>query len=179
MENLSLIFLTPEWQVALKEMAEDYRAAGESRHERVFRMTDEDFYAYLRSLEDEARDEATPANMVPQTTFWVVMDDNTLIGSVRVRHRLNETLEREGGHIAVDIRPSQRGKGYGGRALLLSLEKAAEIGLEKVLIVCDNENTASISLIEKYGGELIDEVYSPRCGKPVRRYWMKTAKAER
>jgi predicted acetyltransferase len=43
-----------------------------------------------------------------------------------------------------------------------------------VLVVCDHENTASIKLIEKSGGELIDEVYSPRCQKPVRRYWMKS-----
>lgn len=174
MESLSLIALSPEWQDALRDMAEDYRSAGEHRHERIFKMTYEDFFVFLRNLEEEALDIALPANIVPQTTFWLVSNENKLLGSVRVRHRLTPALEREGGHIVIDIRPSQRGKGYGEQALLLALEKAAGLGLEKVLVVCDHENTASIKLIEKNGGELIDEVFSPRCQKPVRRYWMKS-----
>lgn len=176
METLKLIHLLPEWLPALREMAEDYRAAGENRHDCVLGMNDEGFYAFLRTLEDEAHDEGLPAHIVPQTTYWVVRNDSELIGSVCIRHRLNKVLEHEGGHIGMDIRPSERGKGYGEKTLLLALEKAALLGLEEVLITCDADDQPSINIIEKNGGVLKDELASRRSGKLIRHYWTPTGK---
>lgn len=178
METLKLIHLLPEWQMALREMAEDYRAAGENRHDCIFNMNDEGFYAFLRGLEDESIDENLPAHMVPQTTYWVVRNDTDLIGSTCIRHRLTKVLEHEGGHIGIDIRPSERGKGYGEKTLMLALEKAAQLGLDKVLITCDADNRPSINIIEKNGGVLKDEIISRRSGKLIRHYWTPTPALE-
>ena len=81
-------------------------------------------------------------------------------------------LELIGGHIGADIRRSERKKGYGTLILKLTLEKAAEVGLKKVLITCDAENTASAKTIEKCGGKLDKRVIHEETGKLIFHYWI-------
>ena len=79
-------------------------------------------------------------------------------------------LEKEGGHIGYDIRPSERRKGYGTVLLALTLKKAQELGLHEVLVTCDSDNVDSVRIIEKNGGELIGRAVSEHTGKEVNRY---------
>ena len=75
-----------------------------------------------------------------------------MVGAVNIRHRLNEQLLLNGGHIGDGIRPSQRHKGFGTQMIALALMECRKIGLSKVLMVCDKENTASARTIQKNGG---------------------------
>ena len=45
-------------------------------------------------------------NRVPQTTYWLV-DKDEFIGEICIRHKLNESLEKYGGHIGYGVRYSQ------------------------------------------------------------------------
>jgi predicted acetyltransferase len=54
----------------------------------------------------------------------------------------------------------------------LTLQKARERGLRRVLITCNTENTASARIIVACGGQFDGEALSPRTGKPVSRYWI-------
>ena len=54
--------------------------------------------------------------------------------------------------------------------LRFGLLEAKKIGLEKVLITCDDENIASAKVIENNGG--IFERLAERDGKQYRRYWI-------
>jgi len=54
--------------------------------------------------------------------------------------------------------------------LALALEEAKQIGLEKVLIACYDENMGSRKVIEKNGG--IFERYVEQNGCKKRRYWI-------
>jgi predicted acetyltransferase len=36
-------------------------------------------------------------NWVPDSTFWLVVDDNKIVGAVNIRHRLTETLLKDFG----------------------------------------------------------------------------------
>jgi predicted acetyltransferase len=83
---------------------------------------------------------------------------------------LNEVLEKEGGHIGYDIRPSMRRKGYGTEILKLSLPIAKQIGLNRVMLTCDDNNIASWKIMEK-NGAVIDEKYDYK-GRYKRRYWI-------
>lgn len=65
------------------------------------------------------------------------------MGAVNIRHRLNEKLLNSGGHIGYGIRPSERRKGYASVLLALTLEITRDMGLNKVLLVCDKGNVAS------------------------------------
>ncbi|MFI2707699.1 GNAT family N-acetyltransferase, partial [Nocardioides sp. CER28] len=64
------------------------------------------------------------------------------------------------------IRPSYRRQGHASRALGLALERAREIGLDRVLITCDEDNLGSARTIESQGG-----VFESMCGIK-RRYWI-------
>lgn len=98
-----------------------------------------------------------PANWVPASTYWLVDSANRIIGTVNIRHRLNERLEFRGGHISYYIRPSERNKGYGTRLLSLALNLCRSLGINKVLITCKKDNLPSKRVIEKNGGVLISE----------------------
>ena len=106
------------------------------------------------------------------TTYWLVKDNEIVLGESRLRHRLTPALENEGGHIGYAIRPRQRRKGYGTCILRLTLEKARDMGLDRVLVTCDTDNLASARIIEKNGGALAGYGISPQSGIQVSQYWI-------
>lgn len=114
-----------------------------------------DIDEYIQRCKDHENGKSLPAYWVPSTTYWLV-DDNIFVGHVNIRHILNESLKKIGGHIGYAIRPSYRRKGYGAAILVLALLKAKELGLNKVLLTCDTTNDASRKIIEKQGGQLLD-----------------------
>lgn len=148
-------------------MAEEWRAAGEARYDDALA----DFDAYLRHLRDGARGVNLAPGRVPYSTFWLVADGR-VVGRGSLRHRLNEFLEREGGHVGYDVRPSERRKGYGTLILQLTLERARALGLRRVLLTCDADNLPSARIIEKCGGVLDSRALSELTGEPISRYWI-------
>ncbi|HSU75351.1 MAG TPA: GNAT family N-acetyltransferase [Terrabacter sp.] len=109
-----------------------------------------------------------PPSRVPCTYLWIT-DGTEMIGFLALRHRLNASLLEEGGHIGYSVRPSRRRVGHASRALGLALKRAAGLGLDRVLVTCDEDNLGSRLVIEKAGGVLEDI----RAGR--RRYWLETA----
>lgn len=129
-------------------MAADFEAAGEARGD----LGDLDaFIARCRRFERGT----VPRGLVPATTYWLLRDDGVVLGGCRLRHRLNDALWQDGGHIGYDIRPSFRNRGYASEMLALALEEARQRGLDWVLLTVAPSNRPSIRVIEKNGGELI------------------------
>ncbi|QIG45589.1 GNAT family N-acetyltransferase [Nocardioides anomalus] len=115
---------------------------------------------------------ADPAAALPEGSvhcdyLWITAGDE-VIGFLAVRHRLNAWLLEEGGHIGYSIRPSRRRQGHASAALALGVRRAAGLGLDRVLVTCDEDNVASARTIETNGGAYEDS----RNGK--RRYWVAT-----
>ena len=112
-------------------------------------------------------------NRVAQTTYWLV-DGGKFIGEIGIRHELNDYLLQYGGNIGYGVRYSCWGKGYGTKMLSLALKKAKNLGLDKVLITCDDDNLASAKVIEKNNGKLENVVENTIDGKTIltRRYWI-------
>ncbi len=113
--------------------------------------------------------------------YWLV-DAGCYVGQSSIRPELGTPyLITYGGHIGYSIRPTRRRQGYGRRVLQLALEKCGELGLERVLVTCDEDNAASRLIIEGNGGVfesgmLMDDVVARaegRAGEEVRklRYW--------
>ena len=112
-----------------------------------------------------------PEDRVHSDYYWITDGagaEEEVVGFLALRHALTPWLLEEGGHIGFSVRPSRRGQGHAGRALALALPRAAELGLDRVLLTCDESNVASARTIERNGGVYEDT----RNG--TRRYWIET-----
>lgn len=115
---------------------------------------------------------APPEDRVHNDLYWIV-DDREVVGFLSFRHTLNDWLREAGGHIGYAVRPSRRRQGYASAALALALDRAREIGLERVFITCDDDNVASARTIERAGGVLQDISDQTERGHALlRRYWI-------
>lgn len=74
---------------------------------------------------------------------------------MRIRHKDVECA----GHIGYDISPDFRNRGYGFEILRLALEKAINIGIDKVILTCNIDNIASKKIIEKNNGKLLGTIF--------------------
>ena len=77
------------------------------------------------------------------------------------------------GHIEYDIRPSERGKGYGNAILPLLLEKCEEMGFEEICISCHKDNILSKKIIENNNGVLEKEFKEKFGSITSLKYWIK------
>lgn len=126
---------------------------------------------FLEKLEKNKYQELISPKYSPQTTFGV-FDGEKLVGGFNLRHIIKGDLINHGGNIGYLIRPSERKKGYGTILLALALEKAKEIGLEKVLVSCREDNIGSAKVIEKNGGVYGNNYYDKELNKTYKRYWI-------
>jgi predicted acetyltransferase len=132
-----------------------------------------DFSVAVRLCLENARGINVPVGWVRSTTFWLVRDGRTILGTASLRHALNDYLERLGGHIGYSVRPTERRKGYATLMLGKVLDHARKLGLAGVLITCDKNNIASASLIQNNGGVLEDEIPSDQPSRAwTQRYWI-------
>nr|WP_314844626.1 GNAT family N-acetyltransferase [uncultured Microbacterium sp.] len=113
-----------------------------------------------------------PGDSVHNDLYWIV-DQGEVVGFLSFRHELNEWLREAGGHIGYSVRATRRRRGYASAALRLGLQRAAEIGLDRVLITCDDDNIGSARTIEGAGGVLQDVSDQTERGHALlRRYWI-------
>ena len=155
--------------VAMLREWKEYNDTHEVNHSPcvIFKNNYDDFDYYLRNLEtSEPKD-----GLVPDSTFFCLDEErNIIVGAVNIRHYLNEYLLVHGGHIGDGIRPSERRKGYATQMVGLALEECKKIGIKKVLMVCDKDNTGSVKSILKNGGILENE--KTENDKAEQRYWI-------
>lgn len=136
---------------AFTSMAREFQAVGEDhwlRMEGFHAPACEDYLDRLR-LADE-RD--------ARRTFWVVPDGGDEVLAITT---LQDTLASEQakwrGHIGFRVRPSQRRRGIGTAALGLTLNAAAQGGLDSVLLVCLQDNLPARRVIRRNGGQHVDD----------------------
>ena len=131
-----------------------------------------DFKDFLLDLEKSKNIKDIKPNLVNQTTYMMFDENNRVLGGVNIRYELNDNLLKHGGHIGALIRPSERKKGYATKMISLAIEKCKELGIDKVLITCREENIGSKKAIEKNGGEYENSYYDEQNNFTYRRYWI-------
>lgn len=129
------------------------------------------FDKYVQELSDHREGKSLESGWVPHTQFWII-EDEKFVGLIDLRHRINDPLEKFGGHIGYEIRPSERKKGLASWALEKVIPYAKLKMLNEVLITCDDNNIASIKIIEKSGGVLKDKIQNMGMEQLTRRYWI-------
>ena len=140
---------------------------------RTLKQFDEEFEKFVQE-EINNHNNIQSAGRVQCTEFWILDENDTYCGRISLRHRLNEFLTHYGGHIGYDIRPSKRGNNYATLALGLCLKEAKKIGLDEVLITCDDDNIASIKIIERNGG-VFQNTIKQDSGIMTKRYTIKVS----
>lgn len=131
------------------------------------------FRGYLEVLADQAQGRNLPSPRHVPSTFLFAFVGTRIVGRTSIRHALNDFLERQGGHIGYVVVPEFRRRGYATDILKLSLRIAHEdLGIDRVLVTCDDDNIGSIRTIEKNGGILENVVSGPDLDRPKRRYWI-------
>ncbi|MCK8061610.1 MULTISPECIES: GNAT family N-acetyltransferase [unclassified Fusibacter] len=154
---------------------EDYICEWEASGELIVpgnaKRRSENFLKQVAIWEIQATD---VAGMVEQGfvthTVYFLEDEEKLVGAIDLRHELNDRLLENGGHIGYGVRPTERGKGYATKMLAMMLSLVNEMGYEKVLITCDDDNLGSARTIENNGGVLEDKPVFE--GVLTRRYWI-------
>ena len=169
--KLRLVKLSKEYESHLVEMMDEWIVEKDDIVPYAIIKNDyHDFEKYLENLElKEPKD-----GFVPDSTFFCLDEDRDIfVGAVNIRHYLSERLLLNGGHIGDGVRPSERGKGIGTKMIGLALEECKKLGIYKVLMVCNKENSASARTIQKNGGILENEIIVD--GEKEQRYWITLA----
>lgn len=160
----------PSWAATVADFGDEVmHGSGFWNLDHPIEPTEESCRELVAVLAD--RTAADPAqDRVASTYFWITSGDggpgDEVIGFLNLRHALNDWLLEEGGHIGYSVRPARRRQGHATRALALGVRRAGELGIDRVLVTCDEDNVASARTIEA-GGGVFEDV---RNGK--RRYWI-------
>lgn len=169
---MKLILLRPTLE--MKEQYEDYinewEKSGESIVPYSSRPLDRSYESWLEDTNKIEKKETCPNDLVPAHTFFLTDQNGRFLGAINIRHYLNDYLLNFGGHIGYGIRPSERGRGYATKMLELALPVAKELGIDKVLIICDKVNIGSAKTIMNNGGILENEVKEDN--EITQRYWI-------
>lgn len=132
--------------------------------------TVERWLAHVRELESP---QTCPKHLVTATLYAAVrQSDGRIVGMLDLRHRLNDFLAEYGGHIGYSVRPDERRKGYAKRMLALALPEARRLGIDRVLITCDEDNEASRRTILSNGGVFDRNTWLEDEKQTVSRYWI-------
>ena len=120
------------------------------------------------------------SGFVPRTQYIAIRkSDNKIVGSVNLRHELNDNLLRNGGHIGYMVATDERQKGYAKEMLRLGLLECKKLGIERVLVTCKKSNIGSAKTIIANGGVLENEITLDENvggfehkGEIMQRYWI-------
>ena len=129
------------------------------------------YETWLQWMRNDADEATCPPGNAPSTLYFLVDENETLLGAISLRHRLTPELLQHGGHTGYGIRPSARQKGYATQMLALALEQFAQMGIDKVLVTCATDNTASEKVILANGG-VYEDTRPDDEGELVKRYWI-------
>jgi len=127
----------------------------------------EDFAQFVRELGEEAQGTGLPDGFPPQQVYWLLKDGKQIVGEIRFRPTLIPPYEKYNGHVGYNIRPSQQGKGYATRQLDLLMDEARKLQLAGISMTIEGDNPASVRVIEKNGGKLLQTIENPVKGRII------------
>ncbi len=170
--KLKLVFPTKEYKSKVENYLNEFFENGEMELYGDGGLDEiKDFYKWLEIIENDLSKETLEDRC--KATFFLVIrkSDNKIVGNMQIRHYLTDNLLLNGGHIGESVRPSERNKGYATEMIRLALKECKKLGINRVLMVCDENNIYSKKSIIKNGGILENKILEEN-GKYTERYWI-------
>ena len=119
----------------------------------------------MQEYVDYVIDRANPLHETPEQNdlvtllFCVRTSDSKILGSIQIRHEMDEFKRLYSGHIGYSVRPSERRKGYATRILKFAVDYCRTLGIKDINISCMTDNEASRRTILANGGKYRDTVH--------------------
>lgn len=126
---------------------------------------------WLTGMRNRHTGENLPDGYVREN-FYLCYEGERLVGVFSLKFELTEFLLNYGGHIGYATRPPDRNRGLATQMLKQGLEISKELGFDRILCICDNDNYASEKVILKNGGIFENELYDPNEKVTVKRFWI-------
>lgn len=165
---------TDEYSTQIAEYRQEFLDAGDSMDGCGSLRVMENPFDFIKKCKDYESEDTLQEGRVIATQFLLIrICDNRLVGMIQVRHYFNDYLEKYAGHIGYSIRPSERRKGYAKQMLKMALPFCREIGLDKVLITCNDGNIGSEKTILANGGVYESTIHEPNENVELKRFWIK------
>ena len=158
---------------ALQSYKEDFLAAENSMDGCGPLRRFDDINDYLKYTYDCEQKETCPEGIMPARQFLCIRrSDGEIIGMIQVRLELNDYLKNYAGHIGYSVRPSERRKGYATWMLHNIMPYCRDKGLNKIMVCCHENNTASRKTIFKNGGVLEGIAFHEPSSRNFEKYWI-------
>lgn len=172
MEGIQLVKPEQVREEAYQEYLKEWQAAEEEIIPHASMPKGKNYEEQVENWRKEEQGIGIPEGWVSGSLFFLVNTEEKVLGAVHIRHELTEPLLKRGGHIGYGVRPGERKKGYATEILKLSLNEARNLGINEVLITCDDDNPGSYKTIESNGG-VRDSEDAEENGVLIRRYWIR------
>lgn len=131
----------------------------------------EEFSHLIKRLKDREKGKNISKKDVPATVYFII-EKSEIVGTIDLRHTLNENYFERLGHIAYYIKPSMRNKGIATKALGLAIKKYQNKNISEILITSYEDNLYSRKVIESNGGKLEKIIFNEKSKKNICRYWV-------
>jgi predicted acetyltransferase len=171
MPKLKLIKPSKVYFDQIQKLKDDFKNHGEVRIQGSGSL--EKYDDLNEWLENIQKIESGLIDNLDPSTFYIILVDEEVAGTICIRHHLTPELEVFGGHVGYAIKPSERRKGYAKGALKLLLE-LYQNDFSEILIMCEDSNIGSNKVIIDNGGTLIDQFN--KFGLTINRYCIKLDK---
>jgi predicted acetyltransferase len=160
-------------EAAFEAAIAEWHREAEAEHDFAFHYgADESYADYLEKITAWSRGENLPGHFVPCSFLVGALDNGRLVGRVSIRHQLNDFLREIGGHVGYMVLPQFRRQGVGTELLRQAIPITRSLGLDRILVTCDEDNLGSRRIIELNGGIYEDSIHGPELAQPKRRYWI-------
>jgi|GEM_PF-210936 len=169
LEKVRLLFPKTEHKQAVWEYRQEHFDYGEEHIHGSGGMTKSaDYESWLEKVTNAYN--FASDGWVKASTYLGFIGEK-VVGTIQIRHEMNDFMINFGGHIGYGVRPSERRKGYASQMLEQALKICRKMGIEKVLITCDKDNFGSKNTILKQNGVLENEITEEN-GNILLRYWI-------
>ncbi len=131
----------------------------------------QDYDKWLTGIHNRITGTDLPEGFV-QEAFYLCYDGDEVVGVLNLKFTLTPFLLNYGGHVGYAVRPSRQNHGLATQMMRQCMDIARGMGMEKLLLVCDDDNYASEKVILRSGAVYEDTRYDPEEAVNVKRFWV-------